>query len=86
MGAYLHGMLRELPVRHVAEVRGRGLWAGVQLAEGMPSARAVCERLLARRVLAKDAHEGTIRIAPPLVVERDELTWAVEQLADALAE
>lgn len=86
LGAYLHGMLRELPVRHVAEVRGRGLWAGVQLAEGMPSARAVCERLLARRVLAKDAHEGTIRIAPPLVVERDELTWAVEQLADALAE
>ncbi|MDV7245497.1 MULTISPECIES: ornithine--oxo-acid transaminase [Rhodococcus] len=86
LGAYLHGMLRELPGRHVAEVRGRGLWAGVQLAEGMPSAREVCERLLARRVLAKDAHEGTIRIAPPLVVERDELTWAVEQLADALAE
>jgi ornithine--oxo-acid transaminase len=86
LGAYLHGMLRELPGRQVAEVRGRGLWAGVQLAEGMPSAREVCERLLARRVLAKDAHEGTIRIAPPLVVERDELTWAVEQLADALAE
>jgi ornithine--oxo-acid transaminase len=86
LGAYLHGMLRELPGRQVAEVRGRGLWAGVQLAEGMPSAREVCERLLARRVLAKDAHEGTIRIAPPLVVERDELTWAVEQLADALTE
>ncbi|MCQ4120230.1 ornithine--oxo-acid transaminase [Rhodococcus tibetensis] len=86
LGAYLHGMLRELPARYVAEVRGRGLWAGVQLAEGMPSAREICERLLARRVLAKDAHEGTIRIAPPLVVERDELTWAVEQLADALAE
>ncbi|AOW92106.1 ornithine--oxo-acid transaminase [Rhodococcus sp. WMMA185] len=85
LGDYLHGMLSQLPVDHVSEVRGRGLWAGVQLADGMPSARVVCERLLARRVLAKDAHEGTIRIAPPLVIERDELTWAVEQLAGALA-
>ncbi|ANS27164.1 Ornithine aminotransferase [Rhodococcus opacus] len=86
LGAYLHSMLSQLPPDHVSEVRGRGLWAGVQLADGMPSARTICERLLARRVLAKDAHEGTIRIAPPLVIERDELTWAVEQLADALAE
>lgn len=86
LGAYLHSMLAQLPPDHVSEVRGRGLWAGVQLADGMPSARTICERLLARRVLAKDAHEGTIRIAPPLVIERDELTWAVEQLADALAE
>nr|WP_271214132.1 ornithine--oxo-acid transaminase [Rhodococcus wratislaviensis]GLK41500.1 ornithine--oxo-acid transaminase [Rhodococcus wratislaviensis] len=86
LGAYLHSMLSRLPPDHVSEVRGRGLWAGVQLADGMPSARTICERLLARRVLAKDAHEGTIRIAPPLVIERDELTWAVEQLADALAE
>jgi ornithine--oxo-acid transaminase len=86
LGAYLHEMLSQLPPEHVSEVRGRGLWAGVQLADGMPAARTICERLLARRVLAKDAHEGTIRIAPPLVIERDELTWAVEQLADALAE
>ncbi|MFW2239412.1 ornithine--oxo-acid transaminase [Rhodococcus opacus] len=86
LGAYLHSMLSQLPPDHVSEVRGRGLWAGVQLADGMPSARTICERLLARRVLAKDAHEGTIRIAPPLVIEGDELTWAVEQLADALAE
>ncbi|WP_054245369.1 ornithine--oxo-acid transaminase [Rhodococcus opacus] len=86
LGAYLHSMLSQLPPDHVSEVRGRGLWAGVQLADGMPSARTICERLLARRVLAKDAHEGTIRIAPPLVIKRDELTWAVEQFADALAE
>ncbi|MFZ2177839.1 MAG: ornithine--oxo-acid transaminase [Rhodococcus sp. (in: high G+C Gram-positive bacteria)] len=85
LGTYLHGMLAELPDEHVSEVRGRGLWAGVQLAAGMPPARVICERLLARRVLAKDAHEGTIRIAPPLVIERRELTWAVERLVDALA-
>jgi ornithine--oxo-acid transaminase len=46
----------------------------------------ICERLLARRVLAKDAHEGTIRIAPPLVISREDVTWAVEKLAEALAE
>ena len=85
LGEYLHDMLRQLPTDHVAEVRGRGLWAGVELAPGQPSARMICERLLARRVLAKDAHEGTIRIAPPLVISRDDLTWAVERLADALA-
>ncbi|MFC7447772.1 ornithine--oxo-acid transaminase [Rhodococcus daqingensis] len=84
LGAYLHDLLGQLAPDQVSEVRGRGLWAGVQLASGQPSARVVCERLLARRVLAKDAHEGTIRMAPPLVIERDEVTWAVEQLADAL--
>ncbi|WP_430333728.1 ornithine--oxo-acid transaminase [Rhodococcus sp. ACT016] len=84
LGDYLHAMLRQLPADHVAEVRGRGLWAGVELAPGQPPARVICERLLARRVLAKDAHEGTIRIAPPLVISRDDLTWAVERLADAL--
>ncbi|MFD4182309.1 ornithine--oxo-acid transaminase [Rhodococcus sp. NPDC058514] len=84
LGAYLHDVLGQLPPDQVSEVRGRGLWAGVQLAEGQPGARVVCERLLARRVLAKDAHEGTIRMAPPLVIERDEITWAVEQLAASL--
>ncbi|MGF7119653.1 ornithine--oxo-acid transaminase [Rhodococcus sp. BE178] len=86
LGRHLHALLAELPGDCVAEVRGRGLWAGVQLASGQPSARVICERLLARRVLAKDAHEGTIRIAPPLVISREDVTWAVEKLADALAE
>jgi len=77
-------LLSALPADRVSEVRGRGLWAGVQLAPGQPAARVICERLLARRVLAKDAHEGTIRIAPPLVISRPDLAWAVEQLAEAL--
>ncbi|BCN60228.1 ornithine--oxo-acid transaminase [Prescottella equi] len=84
LGEYLHRLLSALPADRVSEVRGRGLWAGVRLAPGQPSARVICERLLARRVLAKDAHEGTIRIAPPLVVSRADLTWAVDRLADAL--
>ena len=82
LGSHLHGLLAQLP--GVNQVRGRGLWAGVDLPPDGPSARTICERLLTRRVLAKDAHEGTIRLAPPLVIERDEITWAVEQLADSL--
>ncbi|SDE60113.1 ornithine--oxo-acid transaminase [Rhodococcus tukisamuensis] len=85
LGAHLHTLLGALPSDRVTAVRGRGLWAGVQLAAGQPPARVICERLLARRILAKDAHEGTIRLAPPLVVERDEITWAVAQLTDALS-
>ncbi|WP_305092337.1 ornithine--oxo-acid transaminase [Prescottella sp. R16] len=84
LGRYLHELLAQLPADRVGRTRGRGLWAGIDLAPGQPSARTVCERLLARRVLAKDAHEGTIRIAPPLVIDRDDLTWAVERFADAL--
>ncbi len=84
LGAHLHRLLGELPAESVAEVRGRGLWAGVALAAGQPPARVICERLLGRRVLAKDAHEDTIRLAPPLVIERSELEWAVEQLAAVL--
>ncbi|WP_137725414.1 ornithine--oxo-acid transaminase [Prescottella subtropica] len=84
LGRHLHELLAQLPADRVGEVRGRGLWAGIDLAPGQPSARVICERLLARRVLAKDAHEGTIRIAPPLVIDRDDLTWAVERFADAL--
>lgn len=86
LGSHMHALLAALPDDVVVQVRGRGLWAGVELAPGGPSARVVCERLLKRRVLAKDAHEGTIRLAPPLVVERDEIDWAVRQLADSLQE
>ena len=56
----------------------------MQLAAGQPSARVICERLLSRRVLAKDAHDATIRIAPPLVITAAELEWGVEQLAASL--
>jgi ornithine--oxo-acid transaminase len=62
-------------------VRGRGLWMGVDVDDSVGDGRAVCEALLARGVLAKEAHGGTIRLAPPLVVREDDLNWAVDQLA-----
>jgi ornithine--oxo-acid transaminase len=68
----------------IKEVRGRGLWIGVELAPGV-SARAACEELMARGVLAKDTHEHTIRLAPPLVIDEADLDLAIDTLLDVLA-
>jgi ornithine--oxo-acid transaminase len=86
LGAVLHGALDALVGHGLLAVRGRGLWAGVDIDPSLGTGREVCERLVERGVLAKDTHGSTIRIAPPLVVERDEVTWAVDQLAAVLAD
>jgi ornithine--oxo-acid transaminase len=65
----------------VSAVRSRGLWAGIDFTAGMPPGREVCERLRDRGVLAKDTHGQTIRLAPPLVIARDDLDLALDQLA-----
>ncbi|MFI1199115.1 ornithine--oxo-acid transaminase [Streptomyces sp. BHT-5-2] len=64
----------------VDAIRGRGLWAGVDINPSRGDGRAVSERLLARGVLVKDTHGATIRIAPPLVIDEEELDWGLEQL------
>jgi ornithine--oxo-acid transaminase len=82
LGARLDAGLRALPSETVREVRTVGLWAGIELTPGR-SARQVCERMLGLGVLAKDTHEHTIRLAPPLVVTEGEVDRLVEVLADA---
>jgi len=84
LGAWLLQALRRANVDTVDEVRGRGLWIGIDLAANAESARAQCERLMDRGVLAKDTHEKTIRLAPPLVIERADLERALEQVLDVL--
>jgi ornithine--oxo-acid transaminase len=83
LGERLAEMLQALPSDAVTAVRSRGLWAGIDLANR--TGRDVCEGLLRRGILAKDAHEQTIRLAPPLVIEATDLEWAVGQLAEELA-
>jgi ornithine--oxo-acid transaminase len=85
LGVQLRTRLRELPQAQVAATRSRGLWAGVDLTRSMPTAHRMCELLLEQRLLVKDAHEITLRIAPPLIIEPAELDWALDRLGDALA-
>ena len=82
LGAVLHSRLAELPSSAVSSVRGRGLWAGVSFAT--LDGRAVCERLALLGVLAKETHGSTIRLAPPLVITEDELSWGLERFAEAV--
>jgi ornithine--oxo-acid transaminase len=82
LGAYFLGKLRTLTSRVIKEVRGRGLWIGVELTV---SARPYCERLMVEGMLCKETHDKVIRLAPPLVITRDEIDWAVERLRNVLS-
>lgn len=85
LGEHLH---RELGLLTgggtVTAVRGRGLWAGVDIDPALGTGREVSERLMARGVLVKDTHGSTIRIAPPLVISKEDLDWGLEQLRAVL--
>ncbi len=86
LGARFFDSLRGASHAAVAEIRQRGLWIGVDLEPGTPTARNACERLLARGVLAKETQERTIRFAPPLTTSADELDWLLERVDLVLAE
>ncbi len=86
LGAGLRALLEGLVDQGVVAVRSAGLWAGVDIDPGLATGRRAAELLAARGVLVKDTHGSTIRFAPPLVVEADELAWAVGELAEVLQE
>src|SRR5690606_22343589 len=84
LGAGLRARLDGLVGHGVVEVRSAGLWAGIDIDPALATGRRVAELLAERGVLAKDTHGSTIRLAPPIVIEPDELDWAVDQLAAIL--
>jgi ornithine--oxo-acid transaminase len=84
LGGELHDQLRQLIGRGLTAVRGRGLWAGIDIEPSLMSGREACERLAAVGVLAKDTHGATLRLAPPLVVTPADITFAVDRLRDVL--
>lgn len=84
LGEHLHARLTELSGHGVREVRGIGLWAGIDIDPALGTGRQVCERLLDKGMLAKDTHGSTIRLAPPLVTEPAELDMAVDALREVL--
>jgi ornithine--oxo-acid transaminase len=84
LGVLLHESLNELVGSGVTAVRGRGLWAGVDIDPQLMSGRDACERLMVAGVLAKDTHGSTIRLAPPLVVTEEDIRFAVSRLGQVL--
>ncbi|MGJ6960700.1 ornithine--oxo-acid transaminase [Streptosporangium sp. G11] len=86
LGEVMHERLRGLLGHGVIAVRGRGLWAGIDIDPSLASGREVSKALMAHGVLAKDTHGSTIRLAPPIVVSEEDLLWAVDQLGAVLEE
>jgi ornithine--oxo-acid transaminase len=86
VGAHLLGRLSSINNPIIREVRGRGLFAGVELHRNMANACAVVRRLVQAGVLTKDTHRNTIRFAPPLIIDESQIDWAVERLAEVLEE
>jgi ornithine--oxo-acid transaminase len=85
LGRHLANRLARLGSPHVRAVRSLGLWAGIDLEESAGGARRYCLALKERGLLCKDTHTHTIRLAPPLVITKDQLDWALDQLTSVLA-
>ncbi|WP_432141511.1 ornithine--oxo-acid transaminase [Streptomyces sp. bgisy084] len=85
LGEHLHSELGQLLAGGAVDaVRGRGLWAGVDINPSRGTGREISEQLMARGVLVKDTHGSTIRIAPPLVISKEDLDWGLDQLRGVL--
>jgi ornithine--oxo-acid transaminase len=85
LGAYLFDRLRACNWPNVTMIRGRGLWAGLELDRDKAGpARPFCEKLMHEGLLCKDTHSYSIRLAPPLTITKDELDWAIERLDSVL--
>jgi ornithine--oxo-acid transaminase len=85
MGHYLLERLRAMRSNIVTDVRGRGLWVGVEVDANVASARTVCDALLQNGVLSKDTHGTVLRFAPPLTITRDEIDWGMERIERVFA-
>ena len=77
LGAYFLELLQTLHSPDLKEVRGKGLWIGIELHS---PARAYCEALKEKGILCKETHDRVIRIAPPLIIQREEIDWAFERI------
>ena len=86
MGAYLMAKLSTIDSPLVADLRGKGLFVGVEIDPALGSAREICEALMDRGLLSKETHETVVRLAPPLVITKEQIDWAVTQIAEVLDE
>ena len=84
LGEYFAEQLSEIPSPHVKEVRGRGLLIGVELKPEAKGARRFCEALQTKGILAKETHDNVIRFAPPLVIDKETIDWALPSIREVL--
>jgi len=83
-GEYFMGRLRAIKSRHVKEVRGRGLLVGIELKPEAGGARRFCEALKNEGMLCKETHQHVIRFAPPLIIKKEDIDWALERIEKVL--
>jgi ornithine--oxo-acid transaminase len=86
MGAYMMQKLSDIRTPLIKDIRGKGLFIGVEIDPALATAREVCERLMSRGLLSKETHEVVVRLAPPLIIGQEEIDWAVTQIREVLAE
>ena len=84
MGEYFLEQLAEMPSPHVREVRGKGLLIGIELKQTAGGARRFCEALQSKGILAKETHVNTIRFAPPLIIDKGTIDWALPSIREVL--
>jgi ornithine--oxo-acid transaminase len=84
LGTYALERLRRLDAPHIKEIRGKGLWIGIELEPEAGGARRFCEELGRQGLLCKETHDHVIRLAPPLTITREELDWALERVERVL--
>ncbi|MEJ2487227.1 MAG: ornithine--oxo-acid transaminase [Anaerolineales bacterium] len=84
LGEYFIEQLMEIPSPHVKEIRGKGLFIGVELKKSAKGARRFCEALQDKGILCKETHENVIRFAPPLVIDKATLDWALPHIREVL--
>jgi ornithine--oxo-acid transaminase len=84
LGNYFREELRKIDSNHVKEVRGKGLFIGVELHHEAKGARRFCEALMQRGILCKETHDNVIRFAPPLVIKKEEIDWALSHIREVL--
>jgi ornithine--oxo-acid transaminase len=84
LGEYFMDQLAEINSPHIKEVRGRGLLIGVELKPETGGARRFCEELKRKGILAKETHQYVIRFAPPLVINKDTIDWALPKIRSVL--
>jgi ornithine--oxo-acid transaminase len=86
LGDHMLERLRAIRSPVLREVRGRGLWAGAEIDPRFATARQACEALLAKGVLSKETHHTVVRLAPPLVIAREDLDWTLDRFAEVIGD